>query len=124
MPFSERDSNFKFKAAQAAIYIVCAILVDLGYFIGLAKSVLHPATRITYLDLIIDTTLQAFFLPAKDKAEKFAKIREAMLTCKKSVQVKTLQHFQEKCVPFSSAVPGAELFIRKTAAAIQWFCRP
>lgn len=47
-------------AAQAANYIVCSILVNLGYFIGLAKSLLHPAIRITYLGLIIDTTLQAF----------------------------------------------------------------
>jgi len=36
----ERDRDFSFKAARAAIYIVCYLLVDLGYFLGLAKSVL------------------------------------------------------------------------------------
>jgi len=49
---------------------------------------------------------------------KFAKLQEAILACKKVVQVKTLQRFKGKCISFSLAVPGAKLFIRSIAAAI------
>lgn len=103
--------------AQAAVYIVCYVLVDLGYFMGLAKSVLQPSTRITYLGLVFDTARQAFILP-QDKVVKFVKLREAIVVSKNFVQVKTLQRFQGKCISFSLAVPGVKLFIRSTAAAI------
>ena len=112
VPPIERDRDFSFEAARAAIYVVCYPLVDLGYFLVLAKSVLQQSTRIIYLGLVVDTSIkQAFFLP-QDKVVKFAKLREAILASKKVVQVKTLQRFQGKCISFSVAVPGAKLFIR------------
>jgi len=117
VPPIERDRDFSFEAARAAIYIVCYFLVDLGYFLGLAKSALQPSTRIIYLGLVVDTSKQAFFLP-QDKVVKFVKLRGAILASKKVVQVKTRQHFQGKCISLSLAVPGAKLFIRSTAAAI------
>ena len=103
--------------AQAAVYIVCYVLVDLGYFLGLAKSVFQPSTCITYLGLVFDTARQAFILP-QDKVVKFVKLRKAIVVSKNFVQVKTLQRFQGKCISFSLAVPGVKLFIRSTAAAI------
>lgn len=103
--------------AQAAVYIVCYVLVDLGYFLGLAKSVFQPSTCITYLGLVFDTARQAFILP-QDKVVKFVKLREAIVVSKNFLQVKTLQRFQGKCISFSLAVPGVKLFIRSTAAAI------
>ena len=117
VPPFERDRDFSFRVAQAAIYIVCSLLVDLGYFLGLAKSVRQPSTRITYLGLVVDTARQAFLLPG-DKVVKFAKLREAILASKKLERVKTLQRFQGKCISFSLAVPSAKLFIRSTAAVI------
>ena len=84
---------------------------------GLAKSVLQPSTRITYLGLVFDKARQAFILP-QDKVVKFVKLREAIVVSKNFVQVKTLQRFQGKCISFSLAVPGVKLFIRSTAAAI------
>ena len=40
VPPIERDRVFSLRATQAAIYIVCYSPVDLGYFLGLAKSIL------------------------------------------------------------------------------------
>ena len=76
VPPFERDRDFSYRAAQVGIYIVCYLLVDLGYFLCLAKSVLQPSTRITYLGLVVETARQAFLLP-RDKVVKFAKLREA-----------------------------------------------
>ena len=95
VPPIERDRVFSLRSAQAAIYIVCYFLVDLGKFLGLAKSVLQPNTLITYLGLVVDTARQAFIIP-QDKVVDFAKLRKAILASKKFVQVKTLQRFQGK----------------------------
>ena len=45
-------------------------------------------------------------------------MREKILACKKSVDVKSLQRFQGKCISFSLAVPAAKLFIREMSHAI------
>ena len=51
------------------LYFVCSVLVLLGYFIGLSKSVAVPQTRIRLLGFLSDSILQAFLIP-QDKKNK------------------------------------------------------
>ena len=116
-PFLHRTTEFSFSAASAAIYVVCYILVALGYFLGIAKCTLLPTTRLEYLGFIVDSQLQAFLLPER-KLKNFAELRESILGRGKRVSVKVLQKFQGKCISFSDAVPAAKLYIRNVCAAI------
>ena len=47
------------------IFIVASLLIQLGYTIGIQKSVLYPAKRIEYLGHVVDSSKQAFELPGK-----------------------------------------------------------
>lgn len=112
-----RQPEYRFKAALAAIFCVLSVLVDLGYSIGISKSVLFPTTVVEYLGLLADSTKQSFLVP-KRKIGSWAALREQILACKKYVNIKTLQRFQGKCISFSLAVPRAKLFIRVISSAI------
>ncbi|CAH3031915.1 unnamed protein product, partial [Pocillopora meandrina] len=98
-------------------YSLSFVLVDLGYTIGIKKSVLVPVTSLGYLGLIVDSVRQSFLVPRR-KIESWALIREKILACKKTLWIKTLQRFQGKCISFSLAVPAAKLFIREMSRAI------
>ena len=115
-PFSERSDDFRLSAATSALYIVVSLLMKLGYFIGLKKSVLVPTTQLEYLGFIVDSEKQAFHIPAR-KIQSFAQLREYILA-RKNVDVKTLQRFQGKCILFSLAVPAAKLYLRNISASI------
>lgn len=117
VPISERSGEFRLAAATAAILITASLLIELGYTIGLSKSVLLPSKRVEYLGFIVDTAKQTFEIPSK-KVASFATLREEILSCKKSVNMKSLQRFQGKCVSLSLAVPAAKLYIRNMSAAI------
>ena len=108
---SARTEKFGLQAAKTAIFIFAQLLIQLGYTIGIEKSVLYSAKRIEYLGLVVDSSKQAFELLAR-KVVAFATLREEILACKKTVQVRTLKRFQLKCVSFSLAEPGAKLFMR------------
>ena len=94
-----------------------SILVELGYTIGIRKSVLAPTTALEYLGLVVDSEKLSFLIPVR-KIESFAALREDILACKSWVALKTLQRFQGKCTSFSLAVPMAKLFIREMSSAI------
>ena len=70
-PLLQRTPEYSFRSAVAALYIVCSVLVSLGYFLGHSKCVLVPVTRIRYLGMIEDFRAQAFCIP-EDKKIKFA----------------------------------------------------
>ena len=93
------------------------VLVGLGYFLGIAKCVLVPATRIQYLGMIVDSAAQAFCIP-EDKKLKFAQLREQILLREATVSLKSLQRLMGKCISFSLAFPGAKFYIREMAASI------
>ena len=116
-PIEFRDAEFSAKAAEAALYIVCRVLVALGYFIGINKSVLSPMPRIVYLGMLIDSNTLSFSVP-HDKRVKFAKLREDILTRPSNVSLKSLQKFLGKCMSFSLAFPGAKFFVREISGAI------
>lgn len=114
-----RGQEYRFSAATttAAIYSVLSLLVDLGYTIGITKSVLYPTTSVEYLGLTVDSVKQAFIVPGW-KIEASAVVRKNILGCKKYTNIKTLQRFQEKFISFSLAVSAAKLFIREINHAI------
>ena len=85
-----------FQRAQAALYIACYILIDLGYFIGPQKT--------------------AFLMPL-DKKIKFTSLREDLLS-HKSVSLKSLQKFVGKINSFTLVVRAARLFSRVACLAM------
>ena len=111
-----RGQEYRFSAAIAAIYCVLLLLVDLGYTIGITKSVLYPTTSVEYLGLTVDSLKQAFIVPRR-KIEALAVLRTNILGCKKYTNVKTLQRFQGKFISLSLAVPAGKLFIREISHA-------
>lgn len=44
----KRDAVFSKQSAEAALYIVRRLLIQLGYFLGLKKCVLMPMNCITF----------------------------------------------------------------------------
>ena len=105
-----------FSLPRLLLFIVCSVLVRLGYFIGLSKSVPVPQTRIRFIGFLSDSILQAFLIP-QDKRIKFASLRDSILQ-RRTVSIKTLQRFAGKVTSFSLAVPAAQLYAREVYRAI------
>lgn len=97
--------------AEAAVFICAAVLVSLGYFLGLSKSTLIPSRFVRFLGVLVNSELGAFILPM-DKKEKFALLREHILS-KRTVSVKTLQRLAGKISSFCIAVPAPRLYARE-----------
>ena len=105
----------RFAAAKSALFLVAYFFIHLGYFLGLAKSVLSPRMVVPYLGFLSDTARQVFLL-IPEKKNKFLKlIREVLDT--KTVTIKTLQRLVGECVS-SLVVPGARLFTKEMNVAI------
>ena len=99
-----------------AAFVACSVLIFLGYFIGLKKSVLTPCTSVRFLEYSCDSEKQAFILPG-DKRINFASRRESILE-KNSVSIKNLQKFAGKTPSFSLLVPAANLYTNCVFQAI------
>ena len=80
--------------AEAAAYIMCYLLIDAGYFIGIAKSQWVASTIVCFLGFLCNSSRQAFLMP-DDKTVKFSSLRE------------------QKVISFSLAVPVCKLYIRE-----------
>ena len=65
-------------AAKSALFVVLSVLVQLGYTIGIKKSVLWPSTAVEYPGFIIDSEKQSFLIPRR-KIESFASLRGTIL---------------------------------------------
>ena len=115
--YYDRQNEFGVKAARAAIFIVHSVLVELGYTIGISKSVLYPTTSLEYLGFLVDSEKQSFIIP-QSKIVAWAFLQERILACKKCVDVKSLQRFQGKWISLSLALPTSKLFIREMSHAI------
>ena len=88
-----------FALARAGIYLTCYVLTSLGYFIGLAKSVLTPQKQVPYLGFIIDSERQAFIL-LPHKKEKFIRLVKEILP-RDCLDLLTLQRISGKCMSMS-----------------------
>ena len=103
--------------AEAVAYIICYLLIDAGYFIGIGKSQWLPSTVIRFLGLLCDSVGQAFLLP-EDKRLKFKSLREEIWSSNR-VGLKTLRRFTGKVISFSLAIPGCKLYIRETFKVVE-----
>ena len=63
----------RFAAAKSAVFLVAYFLIQLGYFLGLAKSVMSPRTVVPYLGFLSDSARQVFHL-IPEKKSKFFKV--------------------------------------------------
>ena len=79
----------RFAAAKSALFLVAYFLIQLGYFLGLAKSVSSPRMVVPYLGFLSDSARQVFHL-IHDKKNKFFKLIREVLDAK-AVTIKTLQ---------------------------------
>lgn len=104
------------ESAALANYIVCQILLRLGYFLNLSKSVFVPTQTPIFLGFMVDSINRCFRLTL-EKKEKFALHRDACLGMSK-IKVLDLQRLAGRCISFLLVVPGAKLFTREMNLAI------
>ena len=107
--------------ALVANYIVCEILIRLGYCINLSKSVFTPTQIPVFLGFFVDSVNKCFRL-TNEKKQKFALLREQCLD-KEYLSVLELQQLAGKCISFMLAVPGAKLYTREMNRAISLGCK-
>ncbi|KAI8485266.1 hypothetical protein Bbelb_370130 [Branchiostoma belcheri] len=105
-----------YELAEAACFLLCYTLVDLGYTLGLDKSQLEPTQLPTFLGMGIDSLVLAFRLLNRKKVT-VAQLREDILQ-QTEVPVKLLQKLTGKIGSFVLAVPAARLFCREMFPAI------
>lgn len=102
--------------AKTALEKTCSLLVKLGFYLSLKKSVFTPTCRIMFLGLLTDTLTCSFRVP-QEKRDKLRELRNTILQGS-TTTIQTLQRFQGKCVSLMLAVPAAKLYIREMSAAI------
>lgn len=105
-----------FTLANVAIFVVCYVLIALGYTIGLDKSVLIPSQSVPYLGFDSDSLNQAFRLLPKKKAKFLLLLRDIL--SRKHISLHLLQRWSGKCISLSAAVPAARLFTNEINMAI------
>ena len=110
------DHERSFALVSSASFVVCFTLVSLGYSINLAKSFLVPCQLVPYLGFLVDSFKKAFLL-LDEKRQKFGSLVQSFLSSDVT-DVNTLQRLSGKCISFSSAVPGARLFLNEINLAI------
>lgn len=116
-PRSKSHVNFSnFQLAEMGTFIACSVLLELGYFLSVVKSVFIPRIKVKFLGHICQSDIQAFTLP-RDKVLKFATLRDSILESK-TVSLKKLQKFAGKTTSFSLSVPAAKLFTNCVYQAI------
>ena len=118
-PAYSRFSSFterSFARASSACFIVCFHLVNLGYFLGVDKSILVPRQAVPYLGFLVDSTKLAFLL-LEAKRKKFLDLLHVILSSSLT-DLKALQRLAGKCNSFTLAVPGARLYTNEINRAI------
>ena len=99
------------EGAKIANYLVCQVLVRLGYFLNLDKTIFIPVQKPVFLGFIVDSKDRCFRLTDRKK-EKFAQLREFCLQ-QKTLSVLNLQQLAGRCISFMLAVPAAKLYTRE-----------
>ncbi|KAI8519652.1 hypothetical protein Bbelb_029090 [Branchiostoma belcheri] len=113
----EESSEPDYEAAQAACFILCSVLIGLGFFIGIDKSQLDPVQSLDFLGLTADSLLLAFKVP-KRKRNAVTDLREDILR-RDEVPIVVLQKLAGKLVSFGLAVPAARLYCREIFEAVK-----
>lgn len=102
--------------ALKSLYVVCEVLIRLGYFINIDKSKFVPSTVIRFLGMLVDSDRLAFVIPV-DKIEKFLVLKDKILS-EQEVELNTLQKFAGKCISFLLAIPSAKFYTKEVNKAI------
>ena len=105
-----------FDKATVANYIVCEILLRLGYCIDILKSIFVPTQSPVFLGFIVDSVDRCYCI-TEAKKEKFAILRYLCLN-KSRLSVLELQQSAGRCISFMLAVPGAKLYTGEINYAI------
>lgn len=116
-PLLQRTPEYSYQTAEAALYIVCTVLVNLGYFLGLSKCILVTVTRIRYLSMIVDSIAQAFCIP-RDKKIKFAQLRKQILLRESTITLKSSQRLMGNAIPSPWLFQQLKFYITEMAASI------
>ena len=59
-PSIEQDEYLSFLATENALFVVLTFTVHLGYFLGLKKCMIVPATIIVYLGMLVESVALTF----------------------------------------------------------------
>ena len=105
---SERDF---LAAGRRSIFILAAVTVLAGYFVGRIKSVLEPTRLLRYLGFFLDSGTRSFIVPP-DKRDKFLSLVRAMLAGGRKCKFRRLEKVMGKAVSLSFAVPAARMLSR------------
>ena len=119
--FSKQSGIDRKKDAQRCLYVVSEVLIRLGYFINIEKSVFFISTVIKFLGMLVDSIRLAFLIP-ENKLDKFLALRREILSHDR-VDINTLQKFAGKCISFLLAVPGAKCYTKELNRAIGKACK-
>lgn len=71
------------QVAEKALYIVCQVMIRVGYFLNIKKSVLVPVKCKQILGMLTDSERLPFIIP-DEKIQKFISLRESILDCDKT----------------------------------------
>ena len=118
-PLSQRTPAYSYQSAEVEMYIVCTVLLNLGYFLDISKCALAPVTWIQHAGMIVEFIAQAFRIP-KDKI-KIAPLREQILWRQSTASLKSLQRLMGEMYFLLAGLSGGKilhLYIREMAMAI------
>ena len=105
------DLDKSLARANSAFFLVCFTLINLGYFLGIKKSILIPRQIVPFLGFLVDSVRQSFLL-IEEKKQKLLSLLRLVLDSD-ATDVKTLQRLSGKCISFSLAIPGTRLFLNE-----------
>ena len=105
------DRHKSLARANSAIFLVCFTLINLGYFLGIKKSILIPTQIVPFLGFLVDSVRQSYLL-IEEKKQKFLSLLRHVLHSD-ATDVKTLQRLS-----FSLAISGTRLFLNEVYNAI------
>ena len=109
------------EAAREVASLALTIFYQCGYFMSIAKCVLEPTIRLTFLDIICDTEARRFEVP-EDKLLKLEVIITAAITSG-WISFVDLERLVGKFTNMSVAVPPASLYAYRMYKHIAKFRR-
>ena len=111
--------SYSYQSAEVEMYIVCTVLVNLGYFLDIFKCALAPVTRIQHVGMIVEFIAQAFRIP-EDKI-KIAPLQEQILWRQSTASLRSFQRLMEEMYFLLAGLSGGKIlhfYIREMAMEI------
>ena len=105
------DRHKSLARANSAIFLVCFTLINLGYFLGIKKSILIPTQIVPFLGFLVDSVRQSYLLIEEKKQKSLSLLRHVLHS--DATDEKTLQRLS-----FSLAISGTRLFLNEVYNAI------